>query len=135
MPFVLDASIVLAWQFADESSEYADRVVAGLRDDQGIVPSIWLLEVANGFLAAERRRRITPAEVLVAVGECLELPLSLREVDREDLGRILDLARDHQLSVYDAAYLDLAMRETLPLATLDRDLLLAAARAGVTTLL
>jgi predicted nucleic acid-binding protein len=96
-----------------------------------MVPSIWLLDVANGFLTGERRRRITSAEVLIAVGECLELPLFVREVGRVEVGPILALARAHNLTAYDAAYLDLALRERLPLATLDEDLRAAATTTGV----
>ena len=135
MPFVLDASVALSWCFRDEQTAYSLAVLARLEHEEAVVPSLWALEVANGLLVAERRNRVTTAELsglLVALGD---IAVTLREAEREDvLGRVLDLARAHGLSVYDAAYLDVAMREGLPLATEDQDLIGAAQRAGVARL-
>jgi predicted nucleic acid-binding protein len=135
MAFVLDASVTLAWHFEDEASGYAERVLERLKEEAALAPSVWPLEVANGLLAAERRGRISTADVIAASQQTLDLAVSVQEVAAEHaLGRILDLARTHALSVYDAAYLDLALREDAPLATLDRGLLLAAQASGVNTL-
>jgi predicted nucleic acid-binding protein len=132
MPFVVDASLALAWHFEDEGSEYADRVLERLREERAVVPSIWPLEVANGLVVAERRRRLSPARVTRAVELFHELPIFVYEVGAQlALGSVLDLARAHGLSAYDAAYLELAMREGLPLATQDAYLREAADRAGV----
>jgi predicted nucleic acid-binding protein len=131
MPFVVDASLALAWHFDDEVSEYADRVLERLRQDRAVVPSIWPLEVANGLLVAERRGRLSPARVARAVDLFQELPIFVFEVGAQvALGSVLGLARAHELSAYDAAYLELAMREGLPLATQDDALRVAAERAG-----
>jgi predicted nucleic acid-binding protein len=132
MSFVVDASIALAWHFEDEVSEYADRILDRLREDRAAAPSIWPLEVANALLVAERRGRLSPARVARAVELLLELPVSIHDTAADPaLGPVLDLARTHGLSAYDAAYLELAMREGLPLATQDEALRAAAQRAGV----
>ena len=132
MPFVVDASVALAWHFEDEASEYADRVLERLREDRAAAPSIWSLEVANALLVAERRGRLSPAKVARAVELLLELPISIHDVAAElVLGAVLDLARAHGLSAYDAVYLELAMREGLPLATQDEALRAATQRVGV----
>lgn len=132
MPFVVDASLALAWHFEDEVSEYADRVLERLREDRAVVPSIWPLEVANGLLVAERRGRLSHARLARAVELFQELPIFVFEVGAQvALGSVLELGRVHGLSAYDAAYLELAMREGLPLATQDDALRLAAERAGV----
>jgi predicted nucleic acid-binding protein len=132
MAFVLDASVALAWHFEDEASAYADRVLERLREDDALVPAIWPLEVANGLLAAERRSRLSPADVAAAQGVLSDLPITVNtQTLAEALGSVLDLARAQGLSAYDAAYLDLAMREGLALATQDDDLRAAATRVGV----
>ena len=132
MPFVMDASVTLAWCFRDEENAYAHRVFRRLDDDPAVVPSIWLLEVANGLLVAERRGRFSRAEVAEVDGVLADLPITWHELSLDlALGPVLELARAQGLSTYDAAYLDLAMREGLPLATQDEALRAAAQRVGV----
>ena len=132
MTFVLDASTALAWHFDDEDSPYADRVLERLQTEGAFVPSIWALEVANGLLMAEKRGRMSIAETAEAVEDMLGLRITILEADAVlALRTILVLARGQGLTTYDAAYLDLAMREGLPLATQDRDLKRAAGRVGV----
>jgi predicted nucleic acid-binding protein len=133
MPFVVDASVVLGWYFEDEVSEYADRVFEQLTEDsRALVPSIWPLEVANGLLVAERRGRLSSAKVARTAELTSQLPVSIHDVGPElAFGPVLDLARAHRMTAYDAAYLELAMREGLPLATQDEALRAAAQRVGV----
>lgn len=130
--FVLDGSITLAWFFEDEADAYAEAVEDSLTEASAIVPSLWPLEVANAALVGERRKRTTEAKVTQFFSLLKSLPIS---TDDETAARAwqetLQLARTHSLSVYDAAYLELAMRRDLPLATLDEDLENAAAAAGV----
>ncbi len=133
MPFVLDASVALSWYFGDEFSEYAAKVESRLRSDGAIAPSIWPLEMANGLLAAERRGRLSNASLSHAARLLLSLPVIVVGVTTAlALGSVLDVARQQELSSYDAAYLELAMREGLPLATLDDRLRAAAHSVGVT---
>lgn len=135
MPFVLDASVTLAWALDDEASPYAVSVLESLRQDQGLVPSLWQLEVANGLLVAGRRGRISPSQSAEAIDIFLSLPIAVVGVSPELAMRsVLELARTQGLTAYDAAYLDLAMRQGLPLATEDGDLRAAAARVGVSLL-
>ena len=127
--FVLDGSVAMAWYFADESDPYADSVLAALGSARALVPSLWPLEVANAVLVGERRRRSTEAQAAAWLGILGSLAI---EVDGETTSHAWSstpaLARSQNLSAYDAAYLELAMRRGLPLATLD-DKLRAAARA------
>jgi predicted nucleic acid-binding protein len=129
---VLDGSVALAWCFADETDSYADAVARSSPHLQIVVPVLWYLEVANALLAGERRRRCTSADTVRWMGFLGLLPVV---VDEETAPRAwtdtLLLARAHGLSVYDAAYLELALRRRLPLATLDRALKKAAKKAGV----
>jgi predicted nucleic acid-binding protein len=131
-PFVLDASVALAWGFEDESSDYTDAVLSALESWEAIVPCIWPLEVGNALLVAERRGRMTQAAVTLFIEYLRSLPIT---VERTALGRMfgeaLALAREQELSLYDASYLDLALRLGLPLATWDRALRKAASRCGV----
>ena len=132
MPVVLDASVVLAWHFQDEASEYADRVLDRVGDEGAIVPPIWPLEVANGLAMAERRKRVAGADASRISAALAALHIDWRELSlNQALGPVLDLALQYGLTAYDAAYLELAMREGLPLATEDEDLRTAAGRAGV----
>lgn len=133
--FVLDASVTLGFCFEDESSEYAAGVLQRLRTGGACVPRIWEMEVANVLVQAERRGRLTPAEAMRFLDLLAALPI---EVCDEPTGRVLReiraLARERGLSVYDACYLDLAMRDGLPLATVDAALARAAAQCGVEVL-
>ncbi len=130
--FVLDGSVTLVWGFTDEDDEYAVAILDKMPDLQAHVPGLWPLEVANALLVGERRGRTTPAKAthfLVLLGT---FPIA---VDDETVTRAwvetMHLARTHNLSAYDASYLELAMRLGLPLATLDGKLKTAATAVGV----
>jgi predicted nucleic acid-binding protein len=130
--FVVDASITLAWCFTDESSQYADEVLGRLGEDEAVAPAIWLLEVANGLLTAVRRGRLEAAELPRLSDLLAALPVHVETVLLSDaLGRVLDAARTLELTAYDAAYLDLAARRGVPLATLDERLQIACRAADV----
>jgi predicted nucleic acid-binding protein len=125
MPFVLDASISAAWALADESSPFAELVENRLAADSAIVPHIWWYEVRNILVVNERRGRITADESAAFLRILSAYPIRIEPDGEEaDAFRIARLCR---LSFYDAAYLALAVRERLPLATLDRNLQDAAA--------
>jgi predicted nucleic acid-binding protein len=131
-PFVLDGSVALAWYFKDEADPYADAVAASIPGRQPVVPTVWPLEVANAVLMGERRKRSTEAQAARWLAYLGSLPIT---VDDATTARawsdVLHLGRAHSLSAYDAAYLELALRRGLPLATLDDKLKVAAAAAGV----
>jgi predicted nucleic acid-binding protein len=130
--FVLDCSINLAWYFKDEADPYADAVAACFTAAQVFVPGIWLLEVANAVLMGERRKRSTEAQATKWLVYLRSLPIIVEgETTARAWGDVLNLARAHGLSAYDAAYLELAVRRGLPLATLDNKLKAAAQAVGV----
>jgi predicted nucleic acid-binding protein len=130
--FVLDASATLAWCFEDETTAPALSMLERLRDQEALVPPLWLLELANGLVVAERRGRITRAESTRFLGLVGELPIRIDQTSTLDLASsVMELAREYELSAYDAAYLELALRLGRPLATLDERLRSAADRAGV----
>jgi predicted nucleic acid-binding protein len=132
---VLDASVALAWCFEDEATVATAAVFQRLTQDAASVPVIWRIEVANVLATAERRRRITLADsaAFIAKVEGLEILVD-EETSSRAFTRILDLARAEGLTAYDAAYLELAMRLGVPLASKDRALCDAAERVGVTVL-
>jgi predicted nucleic acid-binding protein len=130
--FVVDRSIDLAWCFFDERDEYSQLVRDGLAIEPAIVPELWHLEVANALVMGERRKRSTQAETVDWMSFLSDLPIAVdEETKTHAFADITHLARLHTLSVYDAAYLELAMRRSLPLATLVEDLRLAAKAVGV----
>lgn len=130
--FVMDCSIAMAWCFEDECDQYADAVLGALGKTQALVPSVWLLEVANVLLVAERRKRLREAESTRFIELLSGLPIVIEELTHDRaLGSIISSARDFSLSSYDSAYLDLAMRHGIPLATRDKALRAACKKSGV----
>jgi len=137
MEFVLDNSVTMRWLFGDGSPDdaaYADHVLERLGDEGAIalVPTIWALEAGNVIARAEVRGLLHEARST----EFLSLlkNMAIRpdpETFDQALDHTLHLAREHQLSTYDAAYLELALRKGLPLATLDNNLARAASTTGV----
>ncbi len=127
--FVVDASISAAWFLPDEATDVTEDALHATATHDVWVPALWLLEMANLLLAAQRRKRITAAkrrELAIAVS-------ALRiKVDREPVSVVAidELASRHALTAYDAAYLELALRRRLPLATQDRVLSAATESAG-----
>lgn len=128
MPFVLDASIVHDWAF-DERHPTAKAVRERLRTESAAAPILWWFEVRNGLVVAERRGRVTEQQTARFLREILHLAITLDNSPNET--SVLALARRHHLTVYDAAYLELALREDLPLATLDAALARAARAEAV----
>jgi predicted nucleic acid-binding protein len=132
MNFVLDASVALAWCFEDESLEPALAVLDALRDSEAVVAHHWTLETSNGLLTAERRGRVDGDGATRFSRLLLALPIAVDPVARGTaLTETRRLARTHGLTSYDAAYLELALRLALPLATLDGKLQAAARTEGV----
>ncbi len=125
----------MAWCFEDEASSYSEGVLDQLGSSWAAAPAIWSLEVANALLVAERQRRLSEAQMLHFVQFLLALPVT---VDGQGLtgalGPVLALGREQVLSAYDAAYLELAARLGLPLASNDERLRRAATNIGVSIL-
>ena len=129
---VVDASTALAWCFPDETSEHADAILAALEGKTILVPAVWGLEIANAVLVGERSKRLRQPEIrrFTTLLESLPVVQDARPVTAY-VSDVLPVAREYSLTAYDAAYLELSMRHSAPLATLDAKLQRAAARAGV----
>ncbi len=132
MSLVIDTSITMAWCFQDEATDHTASVIRMVRDQGAIVPSLWPVEVANSVLVGRRRNRLSAGDA--ATFFALLRNLSIR-VDAGTTAHawtsVFDLAEARNLTAYDACYLDLAIREAIPLATLDNRLRDAARRLGV----
>jgi predicted nucleic acid-binding protein len=129
MPFVVDASISIAWVIGDEISPAAEAARQRLAWDDACAPSLWWFEVRNVILLSERRGRLTRQRADGALAYLHRQPVALDHAADET--GLLHLARAHGLTAYDAAYLELAQRLGVPLASLDRALLTAARAIGV----
>lgn len=130
--FVVDCSVTMAWCFPDEATAAANAILDALRTGRAQVPVLWPLEVANVLLINERRNRLTTAEADAFLVLLSGLSIAIeRETTEQLLKDTIDLARAHRLTTYDAAYLELAVRKSLPLCTYDGELQRAAAASGV----
>lgn len=133
--FVIDNSVTMAWCFADEANPYADAALDHLSEHTAIVPSIWTLEVINVLLAAERRKRLGQGDSIRFLTLLSALPIVVdHQEEKRMMKGLLALGRSSELSGYDAAYLELAMRNNCPIATLDKKLLEAAKKMDVPVL-
>jgi predicted nucleic acid-binding protein len=131
--FVADASVAIAWvhpaQASSETEAMLDALVAG---DSLVVPALWPLEVANALTILRRRRKLTPDEARNAIEIIRELPVVIdHEAAAVALTRLVELASEHELTIYDASYIELAARRQLPLASNDMRMKEAAIRSGV----
>ncbi len=128
----MDSSVTISWLFEDEHHPYAMDVWKALNRATAVVPMLWHIETANTILVAERRKRTTKtktAEILKLLGD---VPIVVDEHTRSHVfDDMYSLARTYDLSLYDATYLELALRRDLPIATLDEKLKNAAKKAGV----
>jgi predicted nucleic acid-binding protein len=132
MRFVLDASVTLSWFVDRPVAPYAAHVKQLLlKESQAVVPVIWRLEVANGFVMTERGLSLPSdtTEMLQALDVVLQ---SIETIsDSVSMRQIIATSREFRLTAYDAAYLELARAQKLPIATLDRQIKAAAAQAGI----
>jgi predicted nucleic acid-binding protein len=132
MQFVLDFSVAISWCLVDENNPTANAILAMMTDSEAFVPGIWSLEIANVLLVAVRRNRITQKQSEEAIVLSQSLLIQVDTATHANvLGATLALGRQEGLAAYDAAYLELALRLGLSLATLDTRLAEAATRCGV----
>ena len=135
MSLVLDTSLTLSWYFEDERTPDADAVLDRVADQGATVPGLWRLEIANGLRMAIRRKRIDEGFRNRAIAQLARLPINVDpDTDRYAWTTTLYLADRFALTPYDAAYVELAQRLMLPLATLDDPLRIAATALGVVLL-
>ena len=129
--FVVDASMALTWCVDDEATAATDGVLHRLLLEGGVAPALWPLELANAIRYAARRGRLEARDVERARAIIAGLPVEVLPVETSTALRLIDVAQTHDLSVYDAAYLDVADLRGLGLATLDARVAKACRRAGV----
>ncbi len=130
--FVLDCSITMTWCFEDESNEYTDAILENLKTSTAIVPTIWPLEVANVLLLSKKNKRITEVQAASFIDALSALPIIVDpSTSAKAMHSIFVLANQQDLTIYDAAYLELAVREKIPLLTLDKGLMKAAKRLHI----
>ena len=135
MSLVIDNSVALAWCFEDEHTQAVLELLDRVAETGAFAPSLWPLEALNGLFMAERRRRVDAPRAQRLAGFLSALPITLdTETPYQAWTTTARLAQPHRLSMYDAAYLELAQRRKLPLATLDGDLIKAAKALGTTVL-
>ncbi len=127
---VLDSSVTMAWVLRDEQSAQANATLEQVASIGGVAPALWWVEVRNVLVIAERRERLTPEDTEVALQALDALGVHLDHAP--DNASLFRLARTHGLSAYDALYLELAVRQQRPLATLDHKLCAAAQAEGIT---
>jgi len=129
---VLDGSAALAHALHDERGDRIARLFEAVAEGGAVVPGLWHLEVANGLEMAVRRKRLSRGDADDILGDLAHYAIEVDgETHRRAWAETRRLAREHRLTLYDAAYLELAERRKLPLATLDADLAKAAKRQGV----
>jgi predicted nucleic acid-binding protein len=135
-PFVVDTSIAIAWVHPDQSTDLSNRLIDAVGQGAVLhVPSLWFLEMANVLTVLVRRKKLAEAERITALDRLGRLNL---QVDHESAAiaftSLSALARQHELTVYDAVYLELAIRKSLPLASKDAQLQITARKCGVKVL-
>ena len=130
MPFVADNSVVLAWFVKGQATEYSERLLGRVARESVFVPVVWHVEFANALRQLERRRKLTPEGTALILDGVDGLSLQ-PDPSPPSQRRLLDLARQYDLSVYEASYLELAIRLSLRLAAQDGPLVSAAAKAGL----
>lgn len=135
MNFVLDNSVIMAWLFEDERDDYSLKVLDALSFAKVYVPAIWPLEYLNTLLVAERKKRISfqrsqEFRSIISLGDF--------KIDKESVmtlsNDLYSLAKIYKLTVYDASYLELALRRSLPLVSLDKQVIRASKKAGLVQL-
>ena len=134
--FVLDNTVTMAWCFAEEGTEFTKTLLSRLSNltDSAVVPALWLYEVANVVELAVRKGRIPGEKALAFLDSLADLPIEVENPSRTQVFvTVRTLAGQYQLTGYDAAYLELAIRHQLPLASLDKALSRAALAAGLST--
>jgi len=129
---VLDASVTLAWLYDEEAGEYTDSALDTVADEGAVVPAVWVYEIANGIWVGEHRSRISRAQGQRFLGLLEDLPIHVAAIAQARVWHdVLSLSREHGLAAYDAAYIELASREGVPLLSKDAKQRETAERAGV----
>lgn len=130
MPFVIDNSVVCGWFLSNQATDYTEAIAQRLLDDTAIAPALWPLELANVLRTACQRGALVAQRAQEISAEISTLPITI-DTEPQSTAALLALALRFDLTSYDAAYLELALRLQLPIATQDASLMQAAIAAGV----
>lgn len=132
--WIIDASLALGWYLTDEGDRtYGLEVLEALKANEALVPFLWTYEVANGLVMAYRRKRLAESDITTILESLRALPIAVDPPDADKVLELPALALKHQLTAYDAAYLELALRMKLPIATKDGAMRRAMASSGIET--
>jgi predicted nucleic acid-binding protein len=132
--WIVDASLTLGWYLKDEDDRaYNLEVLAGLNANEALVPFLWTYEVANGLVMAHRRKRLAESDITTILESLKALPISVDSPDADSIMKLPKLALKHQLTAYDSAYIELALRLKLPIATKDAAMKRAMSSCGIET--
>ncbi|MDO8699141.1 MAG: type II toxin-antitoxin system VapC family toxin [Rhodoferax sp.] len=131
MPFVLDNSVVTGWYLPSQATDYSNAIAIRLEEDRALVPQLWQLELANVLKTACTKGKLTQNQARQILDTLSQLPIEVDAGAAPGSRQLFELAMRYDLSSYDAAYLELAMRHGLPMATQDEQLKLAAQAAGI----
>jgi len=132
---VVDNSVVLSWVFEDEHNKKSKKILKDISIRQAYVPSLWSYELANALFIAERKGRIKEADSRVFIDSLKNLPISIEKNTYENITKdILSISREHQITVYDASYVELAMRKNLGIFSFDKLLNKVCQKVGVKVL-
>jgi predicted nucleic acid-binding protein len=132
--WIVDASLTLGWYLKDEDDRsYNLDVLAGLKTNEALVPFLWTYEVANGLVMAHRRKRLAESDIATILQSLKALPITVDAPDADKVMQLPVLALKHQLTAYDTAYVELALRLKLPIATKDAAMKRAMTTCGIET--
>ena len=135
MPFVLDSSAALAWVLPDERSAAIDPIADRLQNDTAVVPAVWPFEILNALLMATRRARISSEDLQGLLANLAVLPIEIEQIEMATmLDAVSRIAALHGITSYDAAYVELAQRRNVAIATLDNKLRGVCAAEGVSVI-
>lgn len=130
--FVIDNSIVMSWFFEEEHNKKSQEVLDQLSSNQACVPSLWPYELANALFVAEKTKGIKEADSTAFINDLKTLPIVIENNNFEGITKdILSISREHRITVYDACYVELALRKDLPLASFDKDVLAVCEKIGI----
>lgn len=125
--FVLDCSVTMAWCFEDETSDYTEAILDSLNAKSALVPVIWPLEVTNVLLMAMKRKRLSKIKAAAFFDRLNDLPIKLaNSKPLSAMMSIFELGDERKMTSYDASYLDLALAHNIPIATMDKHLIVSA---------
>jgi predicted nucleic acid-binding protein len=132
--WIVDASLTLGWYLKDEDDRtYNLDVLAALKTNEALVPFLWTYEVANGLVMAHRRKRLAESDIGTILESLKALPITVDPADADKVMQLPVLALKHQLTAYDSAYIELALRLKLPIATKDAAMKRAMTSCGIET--